>query len=957
MNNPPSGNITFLFTDIEGSTRLSQEFPESLQSALDRHHAIVLQAIESNNGFVFENVGDAFCSAFDKSGDALKAAADIQLSLLKAKWKEAVIKVRIGIHTGNAEWTDNRYMGYITLARTARIMSAAHGGQIILSQSVIDNLKEDRQIRFLTRDMGERKLKDLIRPEHLYQLVRDDLPSEFPPLKTLDARQNNLPFQPTSFIGRERELKDIMSLLKENRQVTLLGTGGTGKTRLSIQTGAKVIDEFADGVWFVELAPLSDPLYIPDEIAGVLNLTSDDNRKKTELITSFLKDKEALLIMDNCEHLINGCAETAHLLLSSCTNLKILATSREPLRISGESIYAVMPLPVPDIKYSPETELLSKNEAVRLFAERAASARHDFEINNMNIGKIALLCKCLDGIPLAIELAAARIRVLTVDQITEKINDRFDILTSGSRAALPHHQTLRALIDWSYDLLSEDEKQLFRRLSVFSGGWTIEAAEEVCSDETLKSSAILDLLSNLTDKSLVNTGESGGVSRFSLLETIRHYALEKLQDQRRFHYKHFQYYLKLCRQKYGDKSYDNLLTLRKIKTEFENIRAAINRYINSDPCEALKLMNEVGNAWDLNGNTFEGLEYYRKIFAMDFEADDVILGEAYMNAGCQAVVFSEYELSNEYLSKAIEIFERLNDRSNIGFCLNYIGNIHFSKNEISISRQYHTKGLEIGRELNDKLLTALSLVDLATISRIHNELKTSRGQYEESLQLYRELDDKLAAAQVLTQLASIEALEGNVQKARLCFEESLQVFKEYGNNIPLSITLLNLGNFLYKEKKYDEAELLFEECLSITKQYGYNSIFIHTLIKLSRSFIRKRKYLKAKDLLIQAILKCDIETEKNLLAAGIEGLGNCYFALKKRKEAGLLFGIAESIHKITEFRYSGLNSDYGSALKKIKSTEDEKEFKSFFKKGKKIKLQDAVDMIGRDTLEMLKVKS
>jgi len=941
----PAGNVTFLFTDIEGSTKLSQEFPDTLQNALDRHHSILQQAIESNSGFVFEIVGDAFCCAFEKAGDAVKAAVEAQSVLLKEKWNEAVIKIRIGIHTGKAEWIDERYIGYITLARTARIMSAAHGGQIILSQSVIDNLRKDRQFRFLTRDMGERKLKDLIRSEHLYQLVSDDLPSEFPPLKTLDARQNNLPFQSTSFIGREKELKDIKSLLKEKRQLTLLGTGGTGKTRLSLQTGADVIDYFADGVWFVELAPLSDPLYIPNEISGVLNLTSDNERKTIDLITGFLKEKEALLILDNCEHLIEGCAGITHLLLSSCSKLKILTTSREPFHISEESIYAVHPFTLPDINNIPDPELLAKNEAVRLFAERATSVKHDFEINNSNTGKIAQLCKSLDGIPLAIELAAARIRVLTVDQIIGKINDRFNILTSGSRAALPHQQTLRTLIDWSYDLLSEDEKQLLQRLSVFSGGWTLEAAEEVCSDEMLKPSGILDLLINLSDKSLVNSGESGGISRFSLLETIRHYAGEKLSDQRKFHNNHYNYYLKLCTEKAGDKSFDSLLRLRRIKTEFENIRAAINRYITSDPGEALKLMNEIGYVWDLNGNTFEGLENYKKIFALGPEVRDEIMGDAYMNAGSQASVFSEYDLSHEYLSKAIEIFEKLNDKINTGFCLNYIGNNHFSKNEISASRQLHTKALLIGRESGNKLLTALSLVDLATISRIYNELKTSRKQYEESLHLYRELGENLSAAQVLTQLASIEAIEGNIQKARSCFEESLQIFKEYGNNIPLSITLLNLGNLLFNEKKYEDAELMFEESMSISKQYGYNSIYSHSMIKLSRSLFRRRKYLKAKELLMRAISMCDIETDKTLLAASFEGLGNCYFALRKRREAGLHFGIADSIHKIIEFKYSGLNSDYGSALEKIKSTEDASEFKSYFNKGKKIRLIDAVDMI------------
>lgn len=478
----PTGTVTFLFTDIEGSSKLWDAHPEQMQATVARHDQILREAIAGHNGITFKTVGDAFCVSFSVAADALDTALRAQRALFAEPWPEDVgIRVRMALHTGTADERDGDYFGP-ALNRVARLLAAGHGGQTLVSQTVrdltLDTLPPDAALR----DLGAKRLRDLQRPEQVFQLLHPDLPSEFAPLRTLDVLPNNLPRQVTSFVGREREIAEVRRLLGTTRLLTLTGSGGAGKTRLSLQVAADLLDEYADGVWLTELASLSGPALVPQSVASALGVREEPGRALVETLTDWLKSRTLLLLLDNCEHLLTACAQLADTLLKACPNLHILASSREGLGIAGETTYRIPSLSLPDAKEAATPESLSQYESVRLFIERAVAASPSFQVTNQNAPAVAQLCVRLDGIPLAIELAAARIRALSVDQIAQRLNDRFRLLTGGSRTALPRQQTLRALIDWSYDLLSDEEKTLLRRLSVFAGGWTLEAAEAVCAD-------------------------------------------------------------------------------------------------------------------------------------------------------------------------------------------------------------------------------------------------------------------------------------------------------------------------------------------------------------------------------------------------------------------------------------------------------------------------------------------
>jgi class 3 adenylate cyclase len=411
MNTPPTGNVTFLFTDIEGSTKLAQEFADSYNSILQRHDAILNEAVDSNNGITFKKIGDAFCSSFNNSTDALKAAYLAQQKILGSDWGKSPLKVRMGIHKGDAEYMNHDYVGYITLSRVNRIMSVANGGQVLMTQEVYEEIINTAPEGISFRDLGERKLKDIILPEHIYQLVSPDLPSEFPPLKSLDLRPNNLPIQITKFIGREKEINGIKQILGGTRKLTIVGSGGTGKTRLVIKVASDLIDEFENGVWFVELSALNDPDLVEKEISVVLKLKEERDVSLIDSLKEYLKDKQMLLIFDNSEHLLDKCASVAITLLQSCPRLKIISTSRESFNISGETIYRVPPLSVPDSSKTHTIESIQEFESAKLFIDRATSIKHDFKVTDENVKALADLCRKLDGIPFAIELAATRVNV------------------------------------------------------------------------------------------------------------------------------------------------------------------------------------------------------------------------------------------------------------------------------------------------------------------------------------------------------------------------------------------------------------------------------------------------------------------------------------------------------------------------------------------------------------------
>ena len=550
MTNHPSGTVTFLFTDIEGSTQLWEHHPEAMRTAYARHESILRAAVAMHNGYAYKMIGDAFQIAFETAPEAVATALEIQRALHVEPWPETgPLHVRMALHTGVTEERGDDYVGP-ALNRVARLLGVGHGGQVLLTQPVYDLVRDDLPHDAELRDLGEHRLKDLIRPEHIYQLTASGLQSDFPPLKSLDNFPNNLPLQVTSFIGREKEMAEVKRLLWDSRLVTLTGPGGTGKTRLSLQIAADFLDFYPDGAWLVELAPLADPALLPQTIAHVLGIRESSSHSIMSLLTDYLRAKELLLILDNCEHLVEACAQLVDTLLKACPHILILASSREALGISGEISFRVPSLSTPDARRLPPFGTLTQYEAVQLFIERAEVAQPGFNVTKENAPAIAQICSRLDGIPLAIELAAARVRVLNVEQISGRLDNRFRLLTGGSRTAMPRHQTLRALIDWSYDLLPEAEQALLGRLSVFAGGWTLEAAEAICSGDGIEPDEILDLFIQLENKSLVNSDHAqNSEPRYHLLETIRQYARGKLLEAgggERVREQHLEYFLKLA---------------------------------------------------------------------------------------------------------------------------------------------------------------------------------------------------------------------------------------------------------------------------------------------------------------------------------------------------------------------------------------------------------------------------
>jgi predicted ATPase/class 3 adenylate cyclase len=521
--------LTFLFTDLENSSRLWEQFPDEMRNALARHDMLLKKTIETHGGCIVKTTGDGLHAIFESPSDAVTAALDSQQAIIKETWSENVgtLKVRMGLHTGESQERDGDYYGP-AVNRAARVMGIGHGGQILISEVtsmlIRDSLPQDASLL----DLGQYRLKGLTAPEQIFQLYHPALQLDFPPLTSLETYKHNLPVQLTSFIGRESELSEVKRLLSQTRLLTLLGPGGTGKTRLALQTAADLVDQYPDGVWLIELAPLTDPDLIPDRVAATFNTQEQHGRPILETLINYLRRKELLLLLDNVEHLVRESAEFAEQLLMNCPSIKILVTGREALFIGGETTLQIPSLSLPQ-KESRTPEMVADSEAVQLFIDRARAVRPDFDITPDNALALAEVVRRLDGIPLALELAAARLRMMSVEQIAARLNNRFRLLTGGRRTALPRQQTLQALIDWSWNLLDEQEQVLLRRLSVFSGGWTLEAAQAVTSDDHLDEFDILDLLDQLINKSLVNVEHlPKGNVRYAMLESIRQYARDRL---------------------------------------------------------------------------------------------------------------------------------------------------------------------------------------------------------------------------------------------------------------------------------------------------------------------------------------------------------------------------------------------------------------------------------------------
>jgi len=783
---PLSGTVTFLFTDIEGSTRLWEEEPERMGPALARHDAISRTAVESHRGLVVKSTGDGIHAAFDDALDALAAAMDLQQALTDPATTNGVpLRVRCGLHSGVIERRDSDFFGSV-VNRAVRIMSAAHGGQVLASKAVAELVRDRLPAGVGLRDLGEVRLRDLSRPERVYQVEHVKLCREFPALRSLEAVPNNLPQQLTTFVGRERELEEVRLALGKGRLLTLSGIGGLGKTRLSLQIAAEVLNEYPDGVWFVEFAPITDERLVPQAVASVLRVKEEAGRPVVEALIKHVRDRKLLLVLDNCEHLVRACAELARQLLQAGAQLKILVSSREHFNIAGERIYTVPPLTVPTPEGAVSVEAILRYEAVRLFVERAMAVQPAFTLSERNAPAVVEICRRLDGIPLALELAAARARSLSVTDIAARVNDRFQLLKAGDRTAMPRQQTLRALIDWSYDLLTEREQILFRRLAVFAGGWTLEAAEAVCAGGDVSGDDVLDLLAELVDKSLVMVEPDRGW--YGFLETVRQYAQEQLQgtdEGDHVRTRHLDFYVALA-----EKAKPNLVGPRqgewlvRLDLERENLLTA-HRWADRAPEggeKGLRLVNAAKMYWFNRG--LLGLGHRVTVEALAREgasARSELRSLGLFGAGQLCCVMGRYAEAAGYLQETLSISRERGDRHRIAAALQPLGLVALGRGDAGAAQEHFEEAVALTQAMGDRRDLASAVNNLAQVLRLKGQLDRAEALYEQAVALARELGDPESVALGLLNLAMVAIGRGAGDRARTMLLDALRIAEETGS--------------------------------------------------------------------------------------------------------------------------------------------------------------------------------
>jgi predicted ATPase/class 3 adenylate cyclase len=785
MPSLPAGTVTFLFSDIEGSTRLAERLGDGWPRLLDEHREIVRAAVAAGGGSEVGTEGDSFFVAFPTAAGAVSAAVAAQRGLAEHAWPEgAEIRVRMGLHTGEATVAGDDYVG-LEVHRAARIGAAGHGGQVLLSEATRVLAEPALPEGVTLRDLGQRRLKDLSRPEHIRQLVIAGLPADFPPLRTLDATPNNLPTQLSSFLGRERELDEVANLLQEARLLTLTGPGGTGKTRLALQVAARVADAFPDGIFFVALGAIRDPELVPGTIAHDLGLPDRGGLNPMTALREHLRERRLLLILDNFEQLTDAAPIVSEL-LGGAPRVVVLVTSRSTLRVYGEREYLVPPLGVPDPSHLPSLESLSQYEAVALFIERAKAARPDFSVTNENAPAVAEICARLDGLPLAIELAAARSNVLGPRAILARLGHRLTLLSGGGRDRPERQQTLRGAIEWSHELLSDDERALFRRLAVFVGGARLEAIEGVCPGDEL-SIDLLDGLTSLVEKSLLRqVSTPDGEPRFLMLETIREYAAERLEESGRgpeLRSRHAEHFASLAAEAQGHLlATDKRTWLDRLEEDHDNLRAALDRALGEpDVVLALGLVFCLWRFWQMRGYLAEGTERTRRALALPGVADHPKeQADALEAAGGLAWWRGDFSDCQTAYGACLELRRTLDDPGalaealyNAAFALGPFGGDYQDE---ELSERYIEEALEVWRSIGNEHGVGKALWVKANVRWTHNDFEGSQVQIEGALPIFRRLDDSFLTGWALYDLGLLHVRSGDLDKAAAELDEALRIF-------------------------------------------------------------------------------------------------------------------------------------------------------------------------------------
>jgi predicted ATPase/class 3 adenylate cyclase len=866
----PSGTVTFLFSDAEGSTLRWERDRAGMETAIRRHDDLMRAAIAEHRGHVFKTIGDAFCAVFARPDDAIAAALDAQRALLAEDFSTVDgLPVRMAVHTGTAEEREGDYFGP-TVNRVARLLAIGNGGQILVSGVTTDLVQGSLPAQASLQDLGAHRLRDLTYPEQVYQLVARGLRVEFPALRSLEVLPNNLPLQLTSFVGRDGEVAEIESLRKKHRVVTIVGSGGVGKTRTSLQVGANVLDGSGDGVWFIELAPLADGSIIPTAIASAMGIALSAGAAIDALVAA-LKAKNILLILDNCEHLVEPTARVVDALVRGCPKLAVLASSRQGLGIAGEATYRMpsLGLPDPGVVASSSPIDLKRFGAIALFVERAETADQHFLLTNDNAAAVADICRRLDGIAFAIELAAARVRMLSPQQLQRRLDERFRILTGGSRTALPRQQTLRALIDWSYELLDARERALFRRVGVFVDGFSLEAAGAVCTDASFDELELFDVLASLVDKSLVVAELDGASTRYRLLESTRAYALERLTEageESRLFERHLAYYHELILRAYvAHQAMANGEPYDSVRTELENVRAAMGHALKSPNVEL--------------GAEILFLAFYNDLLPT---VELVSLYDGFLEAISTENTALRGKLLMQYAASLAGI-----GRSERG-------------------REIGEIGMEHARRANDPEILFDAL--------LHQNLLYRRAhRYDECKRVVAELEQLIVLVETprrrsnFLQARGLAAgLTGDLDGAARDFAELQRLCRSFASENTVRRSMLNFAEFEHERGTTERAIALVEDALPWARRYGSPEWLANMLVNVAAYSAAAQRFDDATAYLREALIVCKESTAGQMLATiAIEISALVSASRGKLDQAAQLAGFAAA-----EFTNIGFGREY-----------------------------------------------
>ena len=813
----PSGTVTFLFTDIEGSTQLLRRLGEEFGRVLSEHRALLRDAFDSHGGVEVHAEGDSSLTVFTRAGDAVAAALDGQRAIAARAWPPGgEVRVRMGIHTGEAVVVADDYVG-LAVHQAARICAAGHGGQVLVSETSGELASAGLPTGAILMPLGEYRLKDVEAPERLHQLVHPDLDPSFPPLRVLEVLPNNLPTALSSFVGREEALEEVRRLLGATRLVTIRGPGGAGKTRLALEAARGLLERFVDGVWLVDLASLTEDGLIPQRVASVLGVREEPSRELTETLTDRLRGSDLLLVLDNCEHVLDACARFLTDLMRACPGVRVLATSREPLGVPGETTWLVTPMDVPEADGLDPYALLGF-DAVRLFVERACTVQPGFVMTPSEADHVAQVCRRLDGIPLAIELAAARVKVLTPAALLERLDRRLPLLTAATRDAPERQRTLRATIEWSHELLAPEEQALFARLAVFRGGWTLESAEAVVG-------ADIDTLESLVDKSLVRVRPESG--RFWMLETIREFATERLdasEEAAALRDRHADHFRELAERTYPQLGPDPRAAVRLLEAEHDNLRAALDHLAAiGSGADSVQLAGALWKFWLMRAHVSEGLARLDRALAMDTSRNRHrvrgLIGTIAMLAGTQPdrarALSSEaleiaralddptwvantlfmlgwtenesarYASAIPFLEEALEIFERLGDDHYAMLCRFHLGWALSELEEPGRAWELDQQNLAAARATGNVRIEALALESMAWHHRVRfAELEEALESDRGALRIWREVGETWKVPDSLTRVAVTLAMMGRADDAARLHGRSSAMWEELGLSRP-----------------------------------------------------------------------------------------------------------------------------------------------------------------------------